>query len=84
MYRSRIGWLDIPLIHPQQFIVFILCTGVVSRRCVRGGEWEEVFGCFKEETRNLLNKVIIINYTFRGNPGFCHFRLKISLCFQMS
>ena len=34
-------------------------TGTVQRRCKGDDLWEEFFECFREETRKLLDQVII-------------------------
>lgn len=41
-------------------IRFTFALGVINRRCIEDNEWEEVFGCFKEDTGKLLNQVIIV------------------------
>ena len=34
-------------------------TGIVQRRCLGDDEWEEFFGCFREEAEMLLNQVTL-------------------------
>ena len=41
-----------------QLSLISLYLGIVCRRCIRDDEWEEYFGCFREETEILLDQVI--------------------------
>ena len=50
--------------------------GTVRRRCIGSDQWEEFFDCFREETRKLLDQVIIAEHC-KVIQNWYDFRLKI-------
>ena len=57
LYRAWIKWLVKSII---TIIVPLCCViGIVHRRCIGSNQWEEFFECYKDETRMLLDQVII-------------------------
>ena len=44
----------------------MLHVGTVRRRCIRDHLWEEFFDCFRQETKMLLDQVIMALTV--GNP----------------
>ena len=43
-------------------VLFVI--GVVRRRCIRNGQWDEFIECFKEETKLLFDQVTVMMATY--------------------
>lgn len=60
-YKLHVQGLDLMVrvayMYIAKSISLLLYVGIVQRRCLGDDEWEEFFGCFREETKILLNQV---------------------------